>query len=64
MPRDATQLCRENAFKNLFDDLFDIAPVDVMSMIENKDDKQFLSLQREKRRPRSMTSVDMTLHIC
>ena len=42
--RDSTQITREAAFQNRFDDLFDIAPVDAMTRIKNQEDRQFLML--------------------
>lgn len=51
-----------NAFVESLDDLFDIAAEDALETIRIEEDKEFLTMQREKGRPGSMIGVDMTLH--
>lgn len=59
--RTDTQQRNEEQFTELFDDLFDIAHGEAMSMIKIDEDKEFLIAQREKGRRGGMSSVDTVL---
>jgi len=50
---------KEYEFMQRFNDLFDIAHADALTLITIPEDKAFLVAQREKGRPGSMASVDM-----
>ena len=54
-----TQKKNEKEFKNIFDDLFDIAHHRALEMIKNEEDKEFLLAQREKGRRGSMGGIDL-----
>lgn len=56
-----TQEKRENAFKDTFDDLFDIAHANALNEIKIDEDKLFLINQRKKGRPGSMIGADCVL---
>ena len=56
-----TQKKNEKEFKNIFDDLFDIAHQRALEMIKNEEDKEFLLAQREKGRRGSMGDIDLKL---
>ena len=45
-------------FISQLDDLFDIAHENALDMMKNEEDKQFLVMQRMKRRQSSMTGID------
>ena len=45
------------------DDLFDISHANVLNMIQNEEDKKFLLLQRQKRRPGCMLGTDYKLAV-
>ncbi|XP_055522440.1 uncharacterized protein LOC129716629 [Wyeomyia smithii] len=50
-----------DAFINDLDDLFDIARADALTIMHNKEDRDFLEKQRQKGRPGSMLGVDAVL---
>lgn len=52
---------RYDTFVDNLDDLFDIAHSDAMSLIKIDDDREFLTLQRQKGRPGSMLGIDKNL---
>ena len=56
-----TQKKNEKEFKNIFDNLFDIAHQRALEMIKNEEDKEFLLAQREKGRRGSMGGIDLKL---
>ena len=56
----STQKAKESEFSDKFEDLFDIAHANAMSMIANKD-KNSLIAQREKGRRETMSSLDKML---
>lgn len=56
--RTVNQIKKEDDFKNIFDDLFDIAHADALTMIQIEEDRQFLLAQREKGRRGAMAAVD------
>jgi len=58
---DSTQILSENTFKAIFEDLFDMAPVDALQKINNEEDREFLRLQRQKGRIGSMGAIDVKL---
>lgn len=49
---------KEDLFVNKFDDIFDIAHADALSIIKIENDKQFLIAQRTKGRPGCMLGID------
>ena len=57
----STQKAKENEFSDKFEDLFDIAHSNALSMIVNEDDKNFLIAQREKGRRSTMSSLNRAL---
>ena len=57
----STQKAKESEFSDKFEDLFDIAHANALSMIANKEDKNFLIAQREKGRCGTMSSLDKML---
>jgi len=59
--RDSTQILRENTFKAIFEDLCDIASVDALQKTNNEEHREFLWLQRQKRRIGSMGAIDVKL---
>ena len=52
----------QEIFKSDIDDLFDIAPSNVMEIIKNEEDKVFLSKQREDVFSCSISGVDLVTH--
>lgn len=52
---------REEAFKNTFDNLFDIAAMNAMQMMKIEEDREFLIQQRKKGREGCMIGVDRNL---
>ncbi|XP_050546043.1 uncharacterized protein LOC126908175 [Daktulosphaira vitifoliae] len=58
--RTNTQIDKENNLYNVFDELFDITHADLLDMMTIDIDKQFLISQRQKGRPGSLISVDVT----
>lgn len=44
------------------DDLFDVAHANAIKMMTNKEDIQFLLLQRQKGRPSHLYPIDMKLY--
>lgn len=52
---------KADAFIASLDDLFDIASANAMEIIKIEEDKQFLTMQREKGRRGCMAGVDMNL---
>ena len=60
--RSASQIRLEEIFTDKLDDLFDIAPKNVMKLIKNEEDRTFLSNQRKKGRIGCMASQDLVLH--
>ena len=59
--RSETQEKNEGEFKEILNDLFDIAHQDALKMIKIAEDKEFLKAQREKGRRGSMAGVDVKL---
>jgi len=55
------QHANEVTFSEMMEQLFDIAHANAMELIENKEDKLFLELQRKKGRPGCMMGVDQML---
>lgn len=49
---------KEDLFVIKFDDIFDIAHADALSLIKIESDKQFLIAQRTKGRPGCMLGID------
>lgn len=58
-----SEMHRKNveAFIEGLDDLFDIAHAFALTQMKNEEDKDFLTLQRQKGRPGSMMGIDMNL---
>jgi hypothetical protein len=59
--QSTTQTANEDALKQTFADLFDIAHEDALLLIKIEEDRQFLLAQREKGRIGSMAGVDTSL---
>lgn len=59
--RTEVQQGKEDAFVQTFDDLFDVAHADALTLIKIEEDRQFLLFQREKGRKGCMGSVDTKL---
>ena len=59
--RSETQMKKEQAFKADFNDLFDVAHADALTLIKITEDREFLVAQREKGRRGCMSSVDKQL---
>lgn len=56
-----TQQTNENSFKNHLNDLFDIAHENALDIIKIEEDKNFLTLQRQKGRVGCMGGIDKKL---
>lgn len=52
----------EEDFMAVLDDLFDISHANAMEMIKIAEDRDFLTMQRQKGRPGCMAGVDRTLY--
>lgn len=52
----------EEDFIAVLDDLFDISHANAMEMIKIAEDREFLTLQRQKGRPGCMTGIDRALY--
>ncbi|KAK6185944.1 hypothetical protein SNE40_008071 [Patella caerulea] len=59
--RSGTQVANEENFKESFDDLFDVAHADALTLITISEDREFLLAQREKGRRGTMAGIDVTL---
>ena len=59
--RSVTQLTKERAFKDDLKNLFDVASSNALTLITNKQDRDFRLAQREPGRRGSMGAVDMVL---
>ena len=59
--RSATQARKEDNFKDCFDNLFDIAHAQALTMIKIDEDKEFLLAKRDKGRRGSIAGRDKTL---
>ena len=57
----AVQTSKESAFVSEFDNLFDIAHVNVLNMMTTSEDRDFLMAQREEGRRDTMSCVDKEL---
>ena len=54
----ANQLAKEDQFKASFDNLFDVAHKDALSLMAISEDREFLLAQREKERRGTMAGID------